>query len=99
MKQKIKAFLLRLWVLIIGSDLSHTRLSPFNYITKETGDLRVGDYLVAYNGYIQYISAEDTYTGERTITVRNGKAEPITFVGGEFDEWAVRVHNPDFRVE
>ncbi|CBY88545.1 hypothetical protein [Pantoea phage LIMEzero] len=63
--------------------------NPFVYVTVETADLELGDYLVAYDGYIQRISAED-YRGQRRVVTKKGHGAPYEFIADEGEEFTVR---------
>lgn len=65
--------------------------NPFQYAVVRTTDLEIGDYLVAYDGYIQRISAEDAYTGQRRVVTKKGHSAPYEFIADDDEEFTVRM--------
>lgn len=88
MKNKIKALLLWVWAYIMPDETDHHD-SPFEYVTKKTHELRVGDYLVAYSGYIQRLGPEE-YDGSRLVVTKCGHEPAREFQAYEDDEFSVR---------
>lgn len=86
---KLKA----LWARIVAGLLSINPPvddgNPFEYIVVRTADLEIGDYLVAYDGYIQRISAED-YRGQRRVVTKKGHGQPYEFIADDGEEFTVR---------
>lgn len=64
--------------------------SPFDFVVKTTAELEIGDYIVAYGGYIQRIGAEE-YDGTRLVVTRLGHNSPREWSAYDGDEFTVRV--------
>jgi hypothetical protein len=85
----MKAFFKKLLDILLSVNPPADDGNPFQYVIMRTADLEIGDYLVAYDGYIQRISAED-YRGQRRVVTKKGHAAPYEFVADEDEEFTVR---------
>lgn len=63
--------------------------SPFVYVEKKTQNLKLGDYVVAYAGYIQRIGAEEC-NGQRLIVTKLGHNPEREWIAYEDDEFTIR---------
>ena len=88
MKDKLKALWLRVLAYVMPPEIEH-RDSPFVYETKKTQELKVGDYLVAYSGYIQRLGPEE-YDGSRLVVTKCGHEPAREFQAYEDEEFSVR---------
>lgn len=64
--------------------------SPFQYVEKKTEELKLGDYVVAYGGYIQRIGAVE-YDGSRLVVTKLGHGPEREWQAYEADEFTVRI--------
>lgn len=64
--------------------------SPFKYVEKKTQELKLGDYVVAYAGYIQRIGAVE-YNGARLVVTKQGHDLEREWYAFEDDEFTIRV--------
>lgn len=87
--QKLRALWARVVAALLSVNPPADDGSPFQYVTMTTDQLEIGDYLVAYDGYIQRISAED-YRGQRRVVTKKGHAAPYEFIADEGEEFTVR---------
>jgi len=72
-----------------GPPLTLSDLEPFEYVTKTSEQLAVGDYIVAYSGYVQRLGAVE-YDGKRLVVTKAGHAQPQQFYAYEGDEFSIR---------
>ncbi|QHR67404.1 hypothetical protein glasur_15 [Escherichia phage glasur] len=63
--------------------------SPFQYVEKKTQELKLGDYVVAYGGYIQRIGAVE-YDGSRLVVTKLGHSPEREWQAFEDDEFTIR---------
>lgn len=62
---------------------------PFEYVTKTSEQLEIGDYIVAYSGYVQRIGAVE-YDGKRLVVTKAGHAPEYEFYAYENDKFSIR---------
>lgn len=63
--------------------------NPFEYVTKTTEQLEIGDYVVAYEGYIQRLGPTE-YDGQRGVMTKAGREPTVTWVAYDGDEFVIR---------
>ncbi|QBZ71520.1 hypothetical protein [Escherichia phage Lidtsur] len=62
---------------------------PFEYITKTSEQLEIGDYIVAYSGYVQRLGAVE-YDGKRLVVTKSGHSPEYEFYAYENDKFSIR---------
>lgn len=88
-KSKWEKFLQWLTDSVLYPDGHEEHDSPFEYVTKTTEQLEIGDYVVAYVGYIQRIG-EVEYDGSRLVVTKLGHRTAVEFQAYEGDKFTVR---------
>ncbi len=83
------------WFKRVTAIPEHPTAQPFRYETRAAGELKVGDFL--YCGYILSITASDVYSGDRVIRAGYGNRDITVFVAHEDEQFAVRLHNPEYK--
>ena len=63
--------------------------NPFDYITKTTDQLEIGDYVVAYEGYIQQLGPVE-YDGQRTVMTKAGHEPTQRWIAYDGDKFVIR---------
>lgn len=88
---KAKSIWQRLVAWLLSSNPPVHDGNPFQYIVVRTAELEIGDYLVAYDGYIQRIGPEGAYTGARCVVTKKGHNAPYEFIAKADEEFTVRI--------